>query len=401
MMLVIAFIFALLLRLVLAATTYHPDLSVFVFASKLIVLDGHWLNFYDYSVHYVNGVATLFPHGMVLNYQPLAYLIPSLIYLPFTYILRHTADPIINSTWNHSTIYLPLLVYKLPLILADIAIFFSIPRLFTTTKNKKLSQIIWAFNPLAIYVSSMIGQVDIIITLFILWGLISLKRGQFNRTALFFALSALIKPAALILLPLVAVYLFVKKNYFNAIANFATGLITYLLGISIYLPSPIYRYYALFADQLTKSTHAGISVASGHDIPWFFIVLAIIVALIVYKKIMIFPALGAALFSSLTFTHFHPQWLLWITPWFIYFAIQSKKFMPLLFLYLSWKVIVFAFDSSLHLGLFYTMNLPKISLLSFGSPFLQEIVSAARAWFVAYLFVILFVHGKPTKNKTF
>ncbi len=382
-------VFGIILRLVLSIFTYHPDLSILAFASKIIVLDGHWLNFYDYGVEYINGIARLFPHQMILNYQPLAYLLPSFVYLPFFLILRGASDQVISGSWNHAAPYLPLFIYKLPLILADIAIIFTIPKLFDDKRNKSLAKIVWALNPLAIYVSSMIGQVDIIITFFLVLALIALKKSHFHHAAVFIALSALVKPAAVIVLPVLALYLyFQKKSLRFALTNISFGIVTYFLGILPFIFSPIYRYYALYADQITKSTYAGISVASGHDISWFFIFYTLVIGLVVYRKISLFPALAAALFSSLTFTHFHPQWLLWLTPWFIYFAIKTKNFLPLIFTLISWTIIVASFDTSLNLGLFYLLNISNGFFLPSTSAILS-LVSLSRAWLVAYLVLLL------------
>lgn len=380
-------ILGIVIRLILAVTTYHPDLSVFAFAGKLIVLDGHWLNFYNYGVQYLNGVATLFPHGMILNYQPLAYLIPSLFYLPFFPVLKDTAGLIIDGTWHsQSPFYLPLLVYKLPLLIADISLIFLIPKLFASQTNKKLSSILWALNPIAIYVSSMIGQVDIIITFFITLSLVTLKRNRFYATTFFLAVSALIKPAAVILIPLISLYLFIKKQYLKSLISLTIGVGTYFLGILPFLSSPIYRHYALFANQIGKSIYASISVAAGHDIPWFFILYAIIIALLIYKKTNLTASLAAALLSSLAFTHFHPQWLLWLTPWLLYFAIKKNQFLPLLFSILSWFVIIFSFDKSLSTGLFFGLSLPALQVSTLFT-------SLARAWIIAHLFIILFIDG--------
>ncbi len=383
-MITVVFLFSLVVRLILALVTYHHDLNVLVFAAKIIVVEGHWLNFYTYSVQYLNGVPTLFPHNMVLNYQPLAYLIPSLIYLPFSLILKQSVDQVINDSWNHGDIYLPLLIYKLPLILADILIFFLIPKMFKTRRNQKIAQLLWALNPIAIYVSSMIAQVDIIIALFIVLSLISYKNKKYNQTSFFLALAALVKPSTILIIPFLLYFIFLRTKKLTS--TFSAGMIfvlTYLGVISPYLGSVVYRHYALFADQLTKSTIAGISIVSGHDIPWFFITYTITAMLMIQRLLKPLPAFAAALLASLAFTHFHPQWLLWLTPFFIFFCVTRQQFLLYWLTLLAWIFIVLSFDSSLHLGLFYLHKFSSPPFLS-GNLF-NYLVGISRAWLIAYL----------------
>src|SRR3989338_390778 len=192
-------VLGILLRFLLSTITFHPDLSAIILAGK-IILDGHWLNFYDSN--------TL--NQIVFNYPPLAFLIPSLFYLPFNSFLSSLYLNLVNTSpafFSLHPVYLPLLIFKLPMILADIAIIFLLPNLFVKPSLKRLSQVLWALNPIAIFVSSMMGQVDIILVVFLVISLIFIKRHHLNFAAIFIGLSILIKPAGLILLPL----LFIKE----------------------------------------------------------------------------------------------------------------------------------------------------------------------------------------------
>lgn len=376
-----------ILRFVLAGLTFHSDLTVFAFAGKLITVDGHWLDFYNHSVTYQEGVAKLFPHQLILNYQPLAYILPSLVYLPFFSILRATALPLVEQSGSVITHFFNpvLIIYKLPFLIADLSIFYFIAKLFNSPSAQKKARLLWALNPLAIFVSSLVGQIDIVLTLFLLLSLISLKNKHYPLSALYFVVSLLTKPAILIILPFYLFYLYKisLKSLFRFIASFAVSCTIFLLP---YFASPIYRYYALFASQLTKTVYAGISIASGTDIPWFFIFFSISALFFITKRLTFFKAISAALLSSLAFTHFHPQWLVWITPLLIYFAIKEKQILPYLFTIAAWVAIVLSFDPTLNVNLFlFTKKLTSL-------PYQQLIITASilgRAWLVAYLTYLL------------
>ena len=380
------FIIAFLLRIGLAISTYHSDIGSFAMAGKYIVGDGKVLGFFDaVTTRGTKGELKLFGDQIVFNYQPLAYLIPSAIYLPFRPIIINTANQLVNTNWtalHQKTIYWPLLIYKLPMILADLAIVLLLPKLFEDKKKKILAQILWLFNPIAIYVSSMMGQVDVIIALFLLLALINLKNKRNYKAVVWVALSALIKPAGLILIPIVAINEFHKKNNWGDLIKTAfLGCLVYGLGVATYIWSPAYRYFSLFAEQIGKSTFAGIAVASGTVIPWFFITFIFGLFLFWKKKINIETIFGLSLITSLVFTHFHPQWLVWIMPWMIYESIKKEEIVLYLGMIAAWLGIVFSFDSTLHIDMFLARGM--ITATTFSGNLISEITMLSRAYLVA------------------
>ncbi len=380
------FILAFLLRIGLAISTYHSDTGAFALAGKYIVGDGRVLGFYDAVTTKGNqGELKLLGHQTVFNYQPLAYLIPSVVYLPFRSIIIDTADRMVNINWewlHGKIIYWPLLIYKMPMILADLAIVLLLPKLFEDKKKKRLSQVLWLLNPLAIYVGSMMGQVDIVIALFLLLALINLKNKRNFKAVVWVALSALIKPIGLILIPIIAISEFQKKNsWFDLVKTGFLGFLVYGLGVSVYIFSPAYRYFALFADQIGKSTFAGISIASGTVIPWFFVVYIFGLFLFWKKKVNNKTILGIALLTSLVFTHFHPQWLIWVMPWMIYESIQKNEIIFYLGMLAAWLGVLFSFDSTLHFDMFLARG--TVVAKTLGGNLMLEIMMLSRAYLVA------------------
>jgi len=382
-------VIAVLLRFFLAGITYHSDLGAFAQAGRAIAGEGKWFTFYD---------TMLTPKiDTVFNYQPLAYLIPSVFYLPFKSLILETGNLVKNHDWivANTVFFNPLLLlYKYPMILADLAFLWLLPKFFSGKKEKTLVMLLWAFNPLAIFVSSMMGQVDIIIALFITAGLYLYQKDKPFLSMLIIALSALIKPVGLILIPILALHYFAThKKFLQSLLLAITGLGVYLLGILPYLGSTAYRYYALFAEQIGKSTYAAISIASGHEIPLFFIVYTLILILVWKKRLSFSTAVATALLSTLAFSHFHPQWLVWVMPWLVVYSISKSDYFIYLTLIISWLFILFSFDSSLHLQIFIHSTLSLPAFIS-GSSYFLEIIQLSRAGIIAVLIWLLVDYEK-------
>ncbi len=382
-------VLAVAIRLVISAVTYHQDTGAFALSGKYIAGEGKWLGFYDeIASKDQSGKLVVHRQDVVFNYQPLAYIIPSIFYLPFSSLVRQTGEQFINRHWvdSQNTAVIPLLtIYKLPMILADLAMIWLLPKFFKKTKNKRLAQLVWAFNPLAIFVSSVMGQVDIVIAFFLALALYFFQQRKLYLALTFISLSALIKPIGLILLPLVLIPQIRQKHYRQTLLLGLTGLSVYVLGILPFLRSASYRYYALFAEQINKSTYAGISIASGTDIPWFFILYLLILLLFWSQKISFKTAFGTTLLSSLVFTHFHPQWLVWVTPWLVISSVRKGDFSLYLVTLLCWFGVLFSFDETLHLQAFLKSKLAIPETVR-ASSFFKEITQLCRAGLAASLF---------------
>lgn len=385
--LIFLIIFSIILRLVLSVTTYHRDLAAYTTSAKMILTEGHLFDLYD-------AVLRPDPKGisyqLEFNYQPLAYFLPAAIYAPLTNLVAQTADGLRHTNPYAvvgQSIYLPLLLYKLPFLIADLLILFLLPRLFPQNK-RRLVQVLWALNPVAIFVSSLIGQVDMILLLFIVLSLVFHQRKQPLLAAVFLSLSALTKPTALLLIPFLALDHYQShKSVFKSLLVGVVGFTVYLLGILPFLGSWAFRTTALFDDLISKSSFAGIAISPGYAIPLFFIGYSLSFYLFYTRRLSFFLALGAAIFSSIAFTHFHPQWFLWITPWLIYLALNGQSLLSLVSL-LAWVVIWISFGKALHLETFFGLNL-SVNLPALMLEQTKTLVLLSRAWLVTLFFALL------------
>lgn len=381
----VIFVLAILVRVILAGTTFHVDLNAFILASNYINR-GNVTTFYD-QVRLLppgNTIKQIYT-DKIFNYQPLSYLVPSLFYLPFNFFLEPISSEIVKDSRNLLSTNRPfepvLIIYKLPFIFFDILAAIFITKLVKDESKKKLLQLLWLLNPVAIFVSSVMGQSDIMVVFFLLLALIALKEEKLYRAVIFTALSSLFKPAGLLLIPLIAISA-IPISFSKSVKTLLLGLAVYLVGILPFLSSISFRTYALLAEQTGKSTFAGVTIASGTTIPWFFIAYTAIVVLLLRRRLNIFDGFGLALASSLVFSHFHPQWFVWLTPWLIVKAI-GNKLLPLYFAALiCWFLILLSFDYSLHLATFWWLGLTPNQYLFLGNNMWGNLILGSRAFLI-------------------
>lgn len=378
------FVLGLVLRLFFAISTYHQDLGAITLSSSYI-FRGQVLSFYEQSGQDISRT--------IFNYQPLAYLLPSFLYLPFASYVKSAGETYLNSDWQKgygSFFNFDLLLFKYPHILADFLIFLLLGVILVSRKNKQTLQLLWWLNPISIFVSSVIGQVDIFITLFLLTAYYFHQRGKMLPSVFFISISALIKPIGLVLLPFV---IWSKsKNIFqkiaSSIASLLVGVVFYFLGIFPYLWSESYRYYALFADQINKTIYSGIEVSSGTVIPFFFVSLFFVYLLFLHNKLSYLKTICLVLLSSLVFTNFHPQWLVWAIP-FLVILPNSSLLVPVVTL--SWLLVLFSFDSTLHFGSFINSNASYFESI-LNTSFFKQLTLMGRSVLIATLLWIFNDH---------
>ncbi len=384
----ILFGIGLVFKLFLSITTYHSDLAAFALAAHYIDNQGKILDFYN---------LTKVENGTIFNYQPLAYLIPAAFYLPFSGLLSSTYALVQNSNlvWIKSqTLYWPLLMYKLPMVFGDLLGLYFLGKLLIKNKVRNILMLMWWFNPLVWYVSYMMGQIDVLIAGLVLGSYYFYTKEKWYTSVIFLVLSALIKPMGLMLIPLLMIMVWNKSKSLirSGMVGFV-GVLVYILSIlPYYLTSPAYRYYAFMAEQINKSTFSGIDIASGTTIPWFFIALAFIVIYLFSKKISYLTAMITTILASLVFSHFHPQWLVWVTP--LLLVLMQKKDLKWIWPALigCWVMVVLSFDPSLHSELFlfsfWKFALPKALL---------PLVLMARAGLIG-IFAFIFLQRSTSKR---
>lgn len=332
--LIIITILGLFLRLFLAASTFHSDVQPFYFAGEVIA-KGNVLNFYDYlgNLPADDPILKVYP-VYLFNYPPVVYfslgLATHLLTAPFEKGLLQ--DFIINfrNVLGRFDLNVFLLTLKLPYLPFDLLLGVILYKFFKVPKEKILAFGLWIFNPFNLYSTYIMGQFDVIPTFFVLLAMYLLVRKN-NLTK-----SNLVLPAVVIglgasfkiypflfLVPLALL----KTGWAARLKIIAVGFVTYILLIMPFIGSPGFRQTALLAGQTMKSFYASIAISGGESIILFPLLVLFFYIRFLYVKNYpedIWRKFFVVLLLFFAFTHYHPQWFLWLTPFLIIDLVKSK-----------------------------------------------------------------------------
>jgi len=362
-------ILGLALRLILGFSTYHSDIVPFDFAGKLIS-QGNIKNFYDYlwELPEEHPVLNVYPRNL-FNYPPLPYFFLG----GMSAITTGFFDPILHENFlidfasvlgDIRTNWL-LLILKLPYLIFDLGIGFVLMRFFKKEKEKILAFALWIFNPVNLYATYMIGQFDIIPTFLSLLALFFVLKNKGGEKFFYLFLAAVMLGlgAGFKIFPILFIVplSLLRKDWIGRITTASIGFFVYFLVSFPFIFSQGFRRTALLAGQTTKSFYAQIPISGGESIILFLVSVVFFYFIFLYKNPN-FKNLWKYFFIMLMiffiFTHFHPQWFLWITPFIVIDLVKSRFRHILLYVavFVSYLLMITFFDPGLSIGLFSPIN---------------------------------------------
>jgi hypothetical protein len=385
--------------LVVMAITFHPDLRAMEFASLDIVDNGHIFSFYD-TLHRLPADDPLVRSlgRDEVNYPPLAYLASTVFRLVLHPLMNRGVDNQILTGMQNITgkpqLLSELFLLKLPNLLADLSVAWVVTGFFPDPRKKRLAVILWLFNPLTLYATFGMGQVDIWPTLWMTLAGLAVTRNKPVAAAALLGIGGLYKLFPLLLL--VPLILLQGKTWLQKLRLGAVGFGIYLLGtLPFILFSPGYRASALLTPQVDKMLFARILVSGDQFLSLFVVGFSLIVFLTHFERRqwwLIYWAAVLLLFYAVT--NYHPQWFLWVTPWLIFFVIKDRRFWwPVLLILICDIGITLSFDASLHYGLFVplfpalarsTSPLPALVGRILPFPTVVSLIRSVLAGIVAY-----------------
>ncbi len=354
----------ILIRILLALGTFHSDIEHFLLAGRVIA-QGNILNFYDSS-------------KIVFNYPPLVYFFLG----PLSYILTIPFNKFI---------YLPF----------DLGVAFLLFKLFKEPKEKLWALVLWMFNPLVLFATYMMGQFDIIPTFLVISAFyLVFRKKSYLLAAVLLGLGASFKIFPfLFLVPLALL----SEKWPDRLKIVGLGLLTYFVTILPFINSSGFRATALVASQTTKSLYAALPISGGEAIVLFPLAITLLYIFFWYRTNTpetLWQKFFVLLLVFFVFTHYHPQWLLWLTPFLIIDLIKSRfNHWPLTVLSLtSWTGLLTFFDPGLSVRLFAPVfpalkNLPGIWEIfginvdmNFARSLLQTLFVAPALYWIYYYF---------------
>lgn len=359
-------ILGIMLRLILMPITLHPDLWGHSFTAYFFSSEGVF-NIYEYLL-------SLPPeHPLVLNfgvsdifiYPPLTYFTLGLFRIlvaPFTdnnFIPWLWSN--LDNVYEYQGLYRHLLFYKLPYLFFDIGIAFMLSSLFSDKKQKIKAFAFWMFNPLTIYATFMIGQLDILPTFFVVLSLYFVKKQKPNLAVVSLGIGGAYKLYPLLLLPLAAFYL--SGKFLSRFKLILLGLTPFVITILPFLGSSAFRSMVLFSPKSQKMLFMGLNVTAAEVVYPFVLLLFVLYFLVYYQRhrVSLNGLYLAALLLIFSVSHFHPQWFVWASPLLIWFLVKNNfyKWELVAVIFISWLVLTFLFEPSLSFGLFNPL-FPKI-----------------------------------------
>lgn len=350
------------LRIILSAASYHPDTPTFDLAGR-IMGEGHVLDFYDY-------LYSLPPeHQISQTYPPYLFNYPPAIYF-LHFIFVSLFNPLFDQEFLNNFIFsftnvlgdwrlnLHLIFLKLPYMIFDISISFLLLKFFSSGREKRFVFGLWIFNPVSLYATYMMGQFDIIPTFFVVLSLglltqketIRLQTLVLSAVLLGFGASFKIYPL-LLAIPLASL----TRSWAGRLGVISAAVLPYVLTAAPYINSHGYRANALVANQTLKSFYAQLQVSGGESIILFLGVLVFVYAYFLHAKSMLplWRMYFITLLVFFIFTHYHPQWFLWLTPFLILelTATKFKHWLLMVVLILGFFGSLFFFDPLMNIGI--------------------------------------------------
>ena len=351
-------ILGLILRVIIAAFTYHPDVRIVNYTSAIYLKEFN-LNPYDFVNQLGEGdtrkniYVSEIPDDLPLQY---------VIRLPLEVFTRFITNPQIENQFltdasklfGNPAFYLHLITIKLPLILFDISLGLLLTYFIGATQKKKIL-LFWMINPISLWATAAVGQVDILPTFFLVLSVLLLSKQKKGWAAFTLGVGGALKSFPFLLAPFL---ILTAQTWKERIKLGLILLIPLLISVFPYIFSPSFRQNALFAPQLDKVLYAKINISGGESI---IINLAILFFLYFYylskkrgpKDFLNFAA--GTLLLIFSFTHFHIQWFLWVTPFLILYLIRGVEFyrkLAVLLMFISIIGMLFLFESSLQFGIF-------------------------------------------------
>ena len=396
------FFAALFLYIFLAPFFFHPDLKTILYQSQFLS----------------NGVTNIYrflaenPDRAYLGpfvYPPLAYFIFGVLFAPIKFFAGGGFVDWLgmgNDAVSVAHIHRYLFVMKLPLIFVHFVTGVILTRLLQDKKKRGVLLLVWFFNPISLYVVSLMGQFDGIAVLATVLALMwAAKRPHWS--ALMLGIGGAIKSYPLLLLPFLAIT--AGKGLKQQLKIFVIGLIPYLLVITPFLKTQAFYQNTLVSGLSQRIFQAALPIGFDERIILFPGIFVVLVLFAFYRDSarpqQLFKYFLAVPLFILSFVHFHPQWAMWALPFVSLVLVGYKRLtsnriwlaVVLFFLGAMGTVLLFD-DKFLTWGLLGPIDpgvlfLPTpVSLIArFFDPLLLQslahtLMSAAAVWIVWQVF---------------
>jgi hypothetical protein len=340
---------AVIIRLLLMPFYFHPDIKTYNFQASF--LKKGVVNIYDYLLE---------------NKKDLP-LKEEFVYFPLTYFslgsYQALISPLLGSDFDNwladagglagervgTSRYLFFL--KLPYLAIDLAIAYLLTLFFKDKALQKKAVYFWLFNPFTLILFYVFSNIDILPVAISLLAIYFALQKKLVASALFLTLASGFKVYPLLFLPFLFLAARDRKEKIQVL------LAPLLLLVVLVLPfwGTAFRQAAFVSGLTTRIFQGGFSLGFGEAIFPAVVLLVVFFFYTSYRKNFDFLSAYTILFLLIfSFTHFHIQWLAWITPFLVILVVKQKKLLPLVILMatLSFTIPFLYNDKSMSVSLF-------------------------------------------------
>ncbi|MFH1424495.1 MAG: GtrA family protein [archaeon] len=230
-----------------------------------------------------------------------------------------------------------IFLIKLPLLLADIGVFYILYKLFEN-KEKYITYLYWC-SPIIFYVNYIHGQLDIVPIALLLASMYFLTKNKFSRSAIFLGLSIATKSNVFVVIPIIFLYLLKKRkgvlDSIDIAKYFLISLGIYAVFVLAFLSPGFIKMVFLAPDQ-ARFLYLGVNFPEGLV---FYVIPALYLYLIFktwsFKRVtkdILFMVTGVTFTLLVTLLYPLQGWYVWCIPFIVYFFIKEKKLDPWIYI---------------------------------------------------------------------
>lgn len=235
-------------------------------------------------------------------------------------------------------------IFKIPLLLADMAILFVFLKLFPNKTNKVY--IFYFLNPIIIYTTYIHSQLDIIPTAFLFLSIFFLISYKVNMSALFFGFALATKIHTIVAAPLV---LFYAYNIFKI--NIILRYVIFLLLVLAIFDLP-FLFSNGFINMVIFNKTQTLIFDTFFNIGSLKVYFSIFTILIVYfyffnqskiNRDLLFFYFGLVFMTVIFFVYPAPAWYIWAMPFIIYYFIINSDQIKIVIIYVIFLLLYLVF----------------------------------------------------------
>ncbi len=239
------------------------------------------------------------------------------------------AIPKIMFAWiAQSSVMANVLVTKMPILLADIVIFYYLC-LLLKERTRAVELLYWC-SPITLYINYIGGWLDAIPIALLVAGMYYITKNRWGSAAVLLGISIAAKTGIILIIPLIVAYALKQKMGIRELVKYCLiGVITFAAISGPFLLSSAYREATFKPVDQQKALGLNIPISSNFQ---FFLLPAVYIVLVLYafsfkrmNKEMLLMLTALVFTAIVTLTPPLPNWYFWIIPFLVYFFVKEKK----------------------------------------------------------------------------